>query len=94
MKSIPGLDKIFALSSFQRMEMTAQPGSTIQPTIDCFTRPGSVTLVNEDPTQLEADYQALHELAKDVRLDIFIVYPNLLCFIWVTLLSSAYIGFV
>ncbi len=64
-KSIPGLDKIFSLSSFRRMEMTAQPGGTIQPTVDCFSRPGSVILVNEDPKQLEADYQTLHELAKE-----------------------------
>ncbi len=50
------------------MEMTAQPGGIVQPTVDCFTRPGSVTLVNEDPKQLEADYQTLHKLTEEASL--------------------------
>ncbi len=95
MKGIPGLDMILSLPSFRRMEMTAQPGGKLQPTVDCFTRPGSVTLVNEDPKQLEADYQTLHELAEEASL-VFLsfFYPNLLCFICVTLLSYTYVGFV
>ena len=41
-RDIPGLEVIRALPSFRRMEMMTQPGATLNPTIDCFTRPGSV----------------------------------------------------
>jgi hypothetical protein len=33
-------------------------------TIDCFTRPGSVQLVNDLPGSLEADYLAIKELER------------------------------
>ena len=36
--------------------MNAQPGSYLRKTVDCFTRPGAVQLVNEDKDQLMADY--------------------------------------
>lgn len=36
--------------------MNAQPGSYLRKTVDCFTRPGAVQLVNEDTEQLMADY--------------------------------------
>lgn len=36
--------------------MNAQPGSYLRKTVDCFTRPGAVQLVNEDKEQLMADY--------------------------------------
>ena len=36
--------------------MNAQPGSYLRKTVDCFTRPGAVQLVNEDKEQLTADY--------------------------------------
>lgn len=39
--------------------MTAQPGSYLRKTVDCFTRPGAVQLVNEDKEQLMADYLRL-----------------------------------
>lgn len=38
------------------LEMNAQPGSVLRKTVDCFTRPGAVQLVNENLAQLEADY--------------------------------------
>jgi biotin carboxylase len=59
---IPGIDEIRSLSSFRRMEMLTQPGMTIQPTIDCFTRPGSVQLVNKSAETLEKDYAIIREL--------------------------------
>ncbi|CAM9900557.1 unnamed protein product, partial [Ectocarpus sp. 13 AM-2016] len=42
--------------------MTAQPGSYLKKTVDCFTRPGAVQLVNEDKEQLMADYLRVREL--------------------------------
>ena len=62
---IPGIDKIRNLSSFRRVEMQTQVGSKLFPTIDCFTRPGSVQLVHEAPAQLLADYKRIRELEKD-----------------------------
>ena len=55
-KDIPGIDVIRGLRSFRRLEMLTQPGAPITPTIDCFTRPGSVQMVNADAVQLEASY--------------------------------------
>ncbi|CAM9402570.1 unnamed protein product [Hapterophycus canaliculatus] len=53
---VPGVDIIRGLASFRTLEMTAQPGSYLRKTVDCFTRPGAVQLVNEDKQQLMADY--------------------------------------
>lgn len=48
---------IFILPIERRtLEMTAQPGSFLSKTVDCFTRPGAVQLVNENAEQLQADY--------------------------------------
>ena len=47
-KDITGIESIRVLSSFNRMEMMTQPGSVIKPTIDCFTRPGAIQLVNAE----------------------------------------------
>ncbi len=46
------------------MEMLTQPGSALLPTVDCFTRPGSVQLVNHSKEQLLADYQTIRSLEK------------------------------
>ncbi|CAN0293879.1 unnamed protein product [Discosporangium mesarthrocarpum] len=37
--------------------MSIQPGSLLQKTTDCFTRPGSVQLVHKDRDQLLKDYE-------------------------------------
>eukprot|EP01036_Dinobryon_divergens_P033072 gene33072-42783_t len=62
LKSIPGLDVIRGMDSFRRMEMFTQPGCPISPTIDCFTRPGSVQMVNSSGEALERDYRQIREL--------------------------------
>ncbi|CAM9737898.1 unnamed protein product [Ectocarpus fasciculatus] len=59
---VPGVDIIRGLASFRTLEMTAQPGSYLRKTVDCFTRPGAVQLVNEDKEQLMADYLRVREL--------------------------------
>jgi len=38
LKDIPGILQIRSLGSFRRLEMMTQPGATLRPTIDCFTR--------------------------------------------------------
>ena len=61
-KDIPGMESIRELSSFNRAEMHTQPGSQVKPTVDCFTRPGAVQLVNSDSRRLEDDYKAIRTL--------------------------------
>lgn len=60
--SSPGVDVIRRLASFRRLELFAQVGYELRPTVDCFTRPGSVQLVHESPGMLEADYEAVRSL--------------------------------
>jgi len=62
LKDIPGLEAIRNLSSFRRSEMLTQPGAVLPPTVDCFTRPGSVQMVNESEERLKADYAKIREL--------------------------------
>eukprot|EP00615_Pteridomonas_danica_P004363 CAMPEP_0114338582 /NCGR_PEP_ID=MMETSP0101-20121206/7137_1 /TAXON_ID=38822 ORGANISM="Pteridomonas danica, Strain PT" /NCGR_SAMPLE_ID=MMETSP0101 /ASSEMBLY_ACC=CAM_ASM_000211 /LENGTH=470 /DNA_ID=CAMNT_0001471221 /DNA_START=391 /DNA_END=1803 /DNA_ORIENTATION=- len=64
-KSIPGIDKIRSLPSFQKMELAVQPGVKQLRTTDCFTRPGSVVLINEDEAVLKADVQVLRDLEQN-----------------------------
>eukprot|EP00605_Chrysophyceae_sp_TOSAG23-4_P002260 GSChrysophyteH1.ASY1.ANO1.2504.1 assembled CDS len=62
LKSIPGVDRIAELSSFRRMELLTQPGAFLLPTIDYFTRPGSVSLVSASPAELARDYEYIRTL--------------------------------
>ena len=62
LKDIPGLEAIRNLSSFRRSEMLTQPGAVLPPTVDCFTRPGSVQMVNESEERLKTDYAKIREL--------------------------------
>ena len=61
-KGLPGVDSIRGLASFRKVELAVQPGMHQAKTIDCFTRPGAVQLVNEDPTALAADVAAIRDL--------------------------------
>jgi hypothetical protein len=44
--------------------MTAQAGSVLRQTVDCFTRPGAVQLAHADAAVLQADYDAIRQLEK------------------------------
>lgn len=65
LEDIPGLATITALPSFRRVEMLTQPGNMLVPTIDCFTRPGSVQMVGDTQADLERDYLSVRALEKD-----------------------------
>jgi hypothetical protein len=67
-ESYPGIDDIRRLSSFRRLELFTQVGSAVVPTIDCFTRPGSVQLVSELPGALEEDYANIRSLEEAGRI--------------------------
>ena len=60
--ALPGVAEIRELASFRKIEMHTQPGSTVAPTIDCFTRPGSVQLVHEDEAVVLADHARIRAL--------------------------------
>jgi biotin carboxylase len=62
LESIPGLDIIRNMSSFRSAEMLTQPGNDIKLTIDCFTRPGSVQMVNASIEEMEKDYLRIRDL--------------------------------
>jgi biotin carboxylase len=64
-QALPGVDAIRALPSFRAMGLAVQPGMPQKRTVDCFTRPGSVQLVNADALQLEADVEAIRQLEVD-----------------------------
>lgn len=52
------------------MEMLTQPGAALHRTVDCFTRPGSVQLVNASAQQLHADYHTIRSLEKGGMFDL------------------------
>jgi L-amino acid ligase C-terminal domain 2 len=62
--SVPGVDVIRRMPSFRGLEMTAQAGSVLRQTVDCFTRPGAVQLAHADAAVLQADYDAIRQLEK------------------------------
>lgn len=57
-----------SLKSFCKMELAVQPGSAIVPTIDCFTRPGSVQLIHPDPDVVQADYDRIRTIENEGSL--------------------------
>jgi len=56
------LDALKKLKSFTKCELAVQPGSLLEKTVDCFTRPGSVQLVHPDPNVVEQDYEKIRSL--------------------------------
>eukprot|EP00596_Hydrurales_sp_CCMP1899_P000255 CAMPEP_0119051766 /NCGR_PEP_ID=MMETSP1177-20130426/73276_1 /TAXON_ID=2985 /ORGANISM="Ochromonas sp, Strain CCMP1899" /LENGTH=963 /DNA_ID=CAMNT_0007031083 /DNA_START=116 /DNA_END=3007 /DNA_ORIENTATION=- len=70
LRDIPGLEEIRNFQSFRRMELMTQPGAVLAPTIDCFTRPGSVQMVSSTKDGLMADYTRIRELEKEGLFDL------------------------
>mmetsp|Transcript_8797 Transcript_8797/g.13163 ORF Transcript_8797/g.13163 Transcript_8797/m.13163 type:complete len:979 (-) Transcript_8797:119-3055(-) len=67
----PGLAEIRSMASFRRLGMLTQVGSPMVPTVDCFTRPGSVELVNALPADLEADCARIRQM--ELSEELFVV---------------------
>ena len=59
------------MSSFRRMGLQTQVGSAVSPTIDCFTRPGAVQMVNELAGTLESDMARIREM--EMNRELFIL---------------------
>ncbi len=62
--AMPGLDVIESLASFYCKYMTVQVGSVLRPTVDVFTKPGSVWLLHEREDVVEADIAAIRALER------------------------------
>jgi hypothetical protein len=60
-----GLRAVESLPSFAGSISMAQPGDVITPTIDLFSCPGMIYLVDPDRDVLERDYDRLRELERD-----------------------------
>lgn len=59
------------MESFRSFVMLTQVGSPLAPTVDCFTRPGSIQVVHEEIVQLEADCQRIREM--EFKEELFLV---------------------
>lgn len=68
-----GMRAVEALPSFAGSIAMAQPGDEITPTIDLFSCPGMIYLVDPDRELLRRDYERLRELEETVGL--FVVEP-------------------
>ncbi len=63
-----GMREVEALPSFAGSIAMAQPGDEITPTIDLFSCPGMIYLVDPDRELLRRDYERLRELEETVGL--------------------------
>lgn len=72
-KAVPGKEIIEKLPSARVIRIPVNPGDSIPKTVDLFTSPGEIILVNSNPSVLEADYSRICELEKKVCL---IFNPN------------------
>merc|ERR1711874_839029 len=64
-KSMPGYEKIRAMSSFVSLQTGYTNGSRVELTIDLFTAVGVVMLANDDSTQLALDLESIRNMEKD-----------------------------
>lgn len=64
LKGYPGMREIEAMSSYVSQCLHVHENDELQVTIDMFTTPGSVLLVNDDAEQLKRDYDRIRELER------------------------------
>ena len=63
--SAKGMETIEALPSFAGSIAVSQPGELLERTVDLFSCPGMIYLVDADRERLRADYERLRELEAD-----------------------------
>ena len=71
-----GEEKIRKLPSFRKINWDALPGHFLPKTVDMFSQPGCVLLVNADEAQLQADYKAIGDLSRRGLFDLTFVCPQ------------------
>merc|ERR1712232_171928 len=64
----PGFNTIRSLPSFVPLESGIHVGMHVERTIDMFTSPGGVVLINEDPEALERDVAVIRTMETDCTL--------------------------
>ena len=57
MRALPGEQVIRELSSFRSINWEVKPGDYCAVTVDCFTRPGCVQLVNDSEDECQKDLE-------------------------------------
>lgn len=75
-RALPGDEKIRKLPSFRSIGWEVKPGEYIPRTIDCFTRPGNVQLVNDSEEDAERDLEAIHDLEEFGLIDYAVICPK------------------
>lgn len=65
LEDYPGMKEIEAMPSFVSQSLHVHAHDELQVTIDMFTTPGSVLMVNEDPDELKRDYDRVRELERE-----------------------------
>ncbi|KAF1323583.1 Argininosuccinate lyase 2, partial [Globisporangium splendens] len=65
LEGYPGMKEIEAMSSYVSQSLHVHENDELTITIDMFTTPGSVLMVNDDPEQLKRDYDRVRELERD-----------------------------
>jgi hypothetical protein len=73
---MPGEKIMRSLPSFYSISWEVKVGDFVKTTIDCFSRPGVVQLMNESEEQLEKDTVIVHSLGKFGLLDFSIICPE------------------
>ena len=75
-RSMPGEALVRKYESFRSISWEVHIGEYCPKTIDCFTRPGVVQMINSDPKQLEIDFENYHNLERDGKfIDYSIICP-------------------
>lgn len=75
-RGFPGEAALKAMPSFRSVSWECKPGDYIVKTIDCFTRPGCVQIVNSDIAQCEKDFEFIHSIEEMGLIDFSIISPN------------------
>ncbi|CAK5018070.1 unnamed protein product [Aphanomyces euteiches] len=64
-ESCPGYDVVESLASYHRRYMLTHVGHMLVPTVDVFTKPGSIWLLHESKDVIEDDIKTIRELERD-----------------------------
>ncbi len=75
-RGFPGDVALRAMPSFRAVSWETKIGDYIPKTVDCFTRPGCVQLVNEDQAQCERDFEFVHQIEEMGLIDFSVICPN------------------
>lgn len=70
LQGYPGMQEIKAMPSYVSQCLHTKAGDALHVTIDMFSTPGSVLLVNDDAAQLQRDYDRIRDLERSGLYDV------------------------